>query len=283
MGDAEQNYELYIKIQQTFQRQYSKKISLLESDISSLKKENELLKERKNFEYEETVIKLQKENLSIIQEYEELISLKMEEIKELKNQIKEEKQKKIEDFDPIETQTTKREISHLKNLLENFQHENKMLKNEIKGLRVREGALILDKESSINLMAQEAKKQMQEASMKLVLSDEKNNLLKKKILKMENMLEKGENFVEMDSKYRKMYLKEKKNYEEILELFEQKNRILKDAIKSKNSLEGVAAKMDTILIKGSLAERKEEQNLMNQFLLGLELYRIDMVQRGALG
>lgn len=277
MGDYT-DLSIYKKLEQEFESKYKRKQRLLKNEIINLKQENEILTQRKNFEYDETVIELRKENLSLIKEYEVRLSKQMAEIKDLRKEIIEEKERKA---DLTESSSLRQEIGHLKHLLENEKHENKMYLNEIKGLKIREKALILDKKTSIDLINQECKGKIKQSAMKIVLVEEENRSLKKRIGELESLITQGKDF-DSESKYRKLYIQEKKNYEEILGLFDQKSKHLKEALKSKNSLEGVTAKINTIALKSNQAMKKVEDQAVSKFLVGLELHRLSMIHDGAM-
>lgn len=277
MGDKV-DYAIYDKLEQEFESKYKRKHKLLQNEVINLKQENEILSQRKNFEYDEMIIELRKENLNLIKEYEMRLSKQMAEIKDLRKKVIEEKERKA---DLTESSSLKQEVGHLKHLLESEKHENSLLNNEIKGLRIRENALVVDKKTSIGLISRECKDKVKQSAMKIVLVEEENRVLKKRIQELESLITQGKDF-DSESKYRKLYLQEKKNYQEILDLFEQKNKHLKKALKSKNSLEGVTAKINSIALKSNQAMKRIEDESIAKFLVGLELYRLSMIHDGAM-
>lgn len=281
MGD---NEPLYKEIEERTNKKYSRKINILKSEISSLKQEKELLSQKKDYEYDETVISLKKENLSLIKEYEQRLSEQLKEIKELKKSFYEEKSKNNRQVDNDSTEL-KQEIKHLKMLLSNEKHDNSLLKNELKGLKIRETALIVDKESGINLIREESENKIKKSAMKIVLLEEENSLLKKKIEELEGLLRggrTGEYENEEAKRYKALYLKEKKNYESLMEIFEDKSKRLENEQKRANRLETVTSKVDSIVLRNRGVEEKKEEELVIRFLMGVELLRLGIIHGGVL-
>lgn len=204
-------------------------LELVISENKVLCKEIDMLKQRKEIEQSEEIIRLKEENVQLIHEYEELLGKKLEEIKQLRTQSGKTDNDKGDILSRTES-ILKQEISHLNNINSNALHELKMKEEIIKGMRTRESSLIADKQTSLTLLDQEWRDKLKKASLDYVILQEENRALYSKVAILEKNIDNLRSMADEDS-YKQLYEREKKNCEKLNTIYKSKMTELEDYVR----------------------------------------------------
>ena len=285
----------YKEIEFEVNRKYQKKLDLLKEENYSLKSEIEILKEKRHFERDETIVNLRAENVLLIQEYETKIGEKLKEMNRLRHIIFNFENPKEDGDNPFQDriQELEQQIRHKEILLTNCQHENEILKTKILGLETRVSTLLMDKETALDLAEQSYNEKIGAISMENAIIRKENSDLKKQLEMPTARFEPAsrrtsanlpyEEFRKLPEKpseskeakrYKRLYLQEKQNYQELSQLMDERREAMTKEMEDNNALNDFVAQVDSMVSKGKLAEQRLENLMVSRFLLGLELARI---------